>query len=144
LFILVADHGHRLPRNIAEAYDPVKYHIPLLFFGDVIKPEYRGKKINKLGGQTDIAATLLAQLGLSHNQFTWSKDLLNPTSKDFAFFNWDNGFGFMTPQQSISYDNSGRRIVYKGNKNAGEAATDKTLQQGKAFLQVVYTEYMAF
>ncbi|WP_221276058.1 LTA synthase family protein [Mucilaginibacter lappiensis] len=144
LFILVADHGHRLPRNVAEAYDPVKYHIPLLFFGDVIKPEYRGKKINKLGGQTDIAATLLSQLGVPHNQFTWSKDLLDPASKDFAFFTWDNGFGFMTPQQSISYDNSGRRIVYKGNKNAGEAVTAKTLQQGKAFLQLVYTEYMAF
>lgn len=144
LFILVADHGHRLPRNISEAYDPAKYHIPLLFFGDVIKPEYRGKKINKLGGQTDIAATVLAQLDLPHDQFKWSKDLLDPRSADFAFFDWDNGFGFMLPQQTVSYDNSGRRIVYVSNKNANQVFTDKALLHGKAFLQQVYTEYMAF
>ena len=144
LFILVADHGHRLPRNIAEAYDPVKYHIPLLFFGDVIKPEYRGTKINKLGGQTDIAATLLAQLDLPHQQFKWSKDLLNPQSASFAFFDWDNGFGFLMPQQAVSYDNSGRRIVYISNKKADQKTTDQALLNGKAFLQQVYTEYMAY
>lgn len=144
LFILVADHGHRLPHNISEAYNPVKYHIPLLFFGDVIKPEYRGKKIGKLGGQTDIAATLLAQLNLPHKQFKWSKDLLNPNTVDFAFFNWDNGFCFMMPQQVVSYDNSGKRIVYTGNKNADAKATDKALLYGKAFLQEVYTEYMGY
>lgn len=144
LFILVADHGHRLPRNIAEAYDPVKYHIPLLFFGDVIKPEYRGTKISKLGGQTDIAATLLAQLNIPHDQFKWSKDLLNPQSAGFAFFDWDNGFGFITPYQTVSYDNSGRRIVYTGNKKADQKTTEETLLYGKAFLQQVFTEYMAF
>ncbi|WP_183558151.1 LTA synthase family protein [Mucilaginibacter sp. SP1R1] len=144
LFILVADHGHRLPRNISEAYNPAKYHIPLLFFGEVIKPEFRGKKINKLGGQTDIAATLLSQLNIPHTQFKWSKDLLNPNTADFAFFDWDNGFAFMLPQQTAAYDNSGRRIVYTSNKNADQKLTDKTLLYGKAFLQQIYTEYMAY
>jgi len=144
LFILVADHGHRLPRNVAEAYDPVKYHIPLLFFGDVIKPEYRGTKIGKLGGQTDIAATLLSQLGMPHNEFKWSKDLLNPQSANFAFFDWDNGFGFMLPGQAVSYDNSGRRIVYTSNKKADQQATNTALLYGKAFLQQIFTEYMSF
>lgn len=144
LFILVADHGHRLPHNISEAYNPKKYHIPLLFLGDVIKPEYRGKKISKLGGQTDIAATLLAQLGIPHNQFKWSKNLLDPNSKDFAFFNWDNGFCFMTPQQTVSYDNSGQRIIYTSNKSADVKTTDNTLLYGKAFLQQVFTDYMSY
>jgi phosphoglycerol transferase MdoB-like AlkP superfamily enzyme len=66
LFILVADHGHRLPRNDADPFEPQKYHIPLLFFGDAIKPEYRGMRIKKLGNQTDIATTLLAQLKPNH------------------------------------------------------------------------------
>lgn len=144
LFVLVADHGHRLPRNTSEAYDPAKYHIPLLFLGDVIKPEYRGKTINKLGGQTDIAATILSQLGMPHNQFKWSKDLLNPHTADFAFFDWDNGFGFMMPKQAVSYDNSGRRVIYISNKNTDQKTTDETLQYGKAFLQQVFTEYMAY
>jgi phosphoglycerol transferase MdoB-like AlkP superfamily enzyme len=99
LFILVADHGHRLPLNHSEPYEPRKYRIPLLFFGDAIKPEYRGTHITKLGNQVDIATTLLTQMGLPHKEFKWSKNLLNPYSKEFAFFDWDNGMGFMTPGQ---------------------------------------------
>jgi phosphoglycerol transferase MdoB-like AlkP superfamily enzyme len=144
LFVLVADHGHRLPRNILGAYNPAKYHIPLVFFGDVIKPEYRGIKITKLGTQTDIAATILAQLNFDHKDFKWSKNLLNPYSKEFAFFDWDNGFGFMLPEQAISYDNSGQRLIYRKNKNADHAATQRALIYGKAFIQQIYTEYLAY
>jgi phosphoglycerol transferase MdoB-like AlkP superfamily enzyme len=144
LFILVADHGHRLPKSTSAAYDPAKYHIPLLFYGDVIKPEYRGKQINKLGNQTDIAATLLAQLDLPHQQFEWSKNLLNPYVNDFAFFDWDNGFGYMLPQQAVSYDNSGERMIYVRNKNTDKSTTDKTLLYGKAFMQQIFTEYLSY
>jgi phosphoglycerol transferase MdoB-like AlkP superfamily enzyme len=144
LFILVADHGHRLPKSTSAAYDPAKYHIPLLFFGDVIKPEYRGRQINKLGNQTDIATTLLAQLNLPHQQFKWSKDLLNPYTKEFAFFDWDNGFGYMLSQQAVSYDNSGQRMIYVKNKNADKITTQKTLLYGKAFMQQIFTEYLAY
>ncbi|TFF40609.1 LTA synthase family protein [Mucilaginibacter psychrotolerans] len=144
LFILVADHGHRLPLNHSEPYEPRKYHIPLLFFGDAIKPEYRGKHITKLGNQVDIATTLLTQMGLPHKEFKWSKNLLNPYSKEFAFFDWDNGMGFMTPNQAVSYDNAGQRVNYIKNPAAPKAETDETLLLGKAFLQEVFTEYMKF
>jgi phosphoglycerol transferase MdoB-like AlkP superfamily enzyme len=144
LFILVADHGHRLPKKTSMAYNPTKYHIPLLFFGDAIKPEYRGMKINKLGNQTDIAATLLAQLNMPQQKFKWSKNLLNPYTSEFAFFDWDNGFGFMFPDQAVSYDSSGQRMIYVKNKQAGKALTDETLLHGKAFMQQIFTEYLAY
>lgn len=144
LFILVADHGHRLPRKTSAAYDPVKYHIPLLFFGDAIKPEYRGTTITKLGNQTDIAATLLAQLNMTQQKFKWSKNLLNPYAPAFAFFDWDNGFGFMLPEQAVSFDSSGQRMIYTKNKNAPKAATDNALLHGKAFMQQIFTEYLAY
>jgi phosphoglycerol transferase MdoB-like AlkP superfamily enzyme len=144
LFILVADHGHRLPKKTSMAYDPAKYHIPLLFFGDAIKPGYRGTQISKLGNQTDIAATLLAQLNMPQSKFKWSKNLLNPYTQQFAFFDWDNGFGFLTPQQAVSYDSSGQRMIYLRNKNADPALTNKTLLDGKAFMQQIFTEYLAY
>ncbi len=144
LFVLVADHGHRLPLNTHGAFHPGKYHIPMLFYGDVIKPEYRGKRINKLGNQTDLAATLLAQLNLPHQQYKWSKNLLNPYSKEFAFFDWDNGFGFLLPQQAVSYDSSGQWMIYTKNKNAPKSITDETLLHGKAFMQEIFTEYLAY
>jgi phosphoglycerol transferase MdoB-like AlkP superfamily enzyme len=144
LFILVADHGHRLPKSTAGAFDPQKYYIPLLFFGDVIKPEYHGTRVKKLGNQIDIAATLLAQLNMPQQQFKWSKNLLNPYAPAFAFFDWDNGFGFITPDQAVSYDSSGQRMIYVKNKNADPALTEKTLLTGKAFMQQIFTEYLAY
>ena len=144
LFILVADHGHRLPKSTAGAFSPQKYHIPLLFMGDVIKPEYKGTVINKLGNQIDIAATLLAQLNMPAQKFEWSKNLLNPYTPGFSFYDWDNGFGFMTPEQAVSYDNQGRRMIYVKNKQADKAITEKTLRTGKAFMQRIFTEYLAY
>lgn len=140
LFILVADHGHRLPLSKYDSYHPLRYHIPLVFFGDVIKQEYRGQSIEKIGNQTDIAATVLAQLDINSDRFPWSKDLLNPSSKDFSFFNWDNGFGFVTKNQTFSFDNVGRRIIYK------EKIMPSTEQvaSGKAYMQEVYQEYLDF
>lgn len=144
LFILVADHGHRLPKSTAGAFSPQKYHIPLLFMGDVLKPEYKGTVVNKLGNQIDIAATLLAQLNMPAPKFEWSKNLLNPYVPGFSFYDWDNGFGFMTPEQAVSYDNQGRRRIYVKDKNADEAVTEKTLLTGKAFMQQIFTQYLAY
>ncbi|OOQ56506.1 LTA synthase family protein [Mucilaginibacter pedocola] len=144
LFILVADHGHRLPLDRAEPYEPRKYHIPFLFFGGAIKPEYRGTHVKKLGNQVDLAATLLAQMDIPHKEFKWSKNLLNPYSKPFAFFDWDNGMGFMLPNQAVSYDNAGARVNFVKNPKAPQAQTDEALLLGKAFLQQVFTEYMKF
>jgi phosphoglycerol transferase MdoB-like AlkP superfamily enzyme len=143
LYVLVADHGHRLPRN-SDAFSPEKYHIPLLFFGGAIKEEFRGKRISKLGGQTDIAATVLRQLNLPHQQFAWSKDLLSPYSKSFAFFDWDNGFGFMLPQQAVSFDNAGDRQIYKQDPADRSRLNDKALLYGKAYIQKVYTTFMSY
>jgi phosphoglycerol transferase MdoB-like AlkP superfamily enzyme len=141
LFVIVADHGHRLPRNRAEIYYPARFRIPLLFYGDVIKPEYRGKRIEKVGNQTDIAATLLTQLKINADRFKWSKDLLNPNTKEFSFYNWDNGFGFATPTQIISFDNVGKNIIYKLKP---DASSDDELRYGKAYMQEVYQSYIDY
>ncbi|MFM6975243.1 MAG: LTA synthase family protein [Sphingobacteriaceae bacterium] len=143
LFVIVADHGHRLPLNKYDNWHPNRFRIPLIFFGEVIKPEYRGMKMKKFGGQTDIAHTLLRQVKMDVSPFKWSKDLLNEESKDFAFFDWDNGFGWATPQQAISFDNMAKQIIYRKNK-AG-INNDKALEHtGKAYLQKVYQEYLNY
>jgi phosphoglycerol transferase MdoB-like AlkP superfamily enzyme len=142
LFIIIADHGHRLPGTISE-YEAKRYHIPLLFFGDVLKPEYRGKRIDKTGSQTDLAATLLSQLKIKHSRYNWSKDLLHPETKGFAFFNWDNGFGFSANKQVISFDNVGKRIILR--KNPADTQDDKELTRyGKAYMQRVFQEYLDY
>lgn len=141
LFIFVADHGHALPKNRQDIAVPQRYHIPLLFYGEVIKNEFKGKRFNRIGSQADIAATLLAQLNLPATTFTWSKNLLNPYTKPFAFFSWDNGMGFIDNQQCVTFDNVGKMILYNSNAT-DKAQTAKTLDHAKAYLQNVYRQFI--
>lgn len=140
LFIILADHSHRLPGDAAE-YEPKRYHIPLLFLGEVIRDEFRGKRMKGIGSQTDLPSTLLNQLGLNAGKFIWSKDLFNPKTPEFAFFNWDNGFGFASEAQIISFDNVGKNIIYR--KNPPDPNIDSLqLRYGKAYMQKVFQDYL--
>jgi hypothetical protein len=115
----------------------------MLFFGEVLKPEYRGSQIGKIGGQTDLAKTLLNQLGMESQNFKWSKDLFHEKSMDFAFYSWDNGFGWVDKQQYISFDNVGKNVIsQKGQKQ--NSSSKPILKQGKAYLQSVYQEYLDY
>ncbi len=141
LFIFIADHGHRLPKNKYEIFEPERYHIPLLFYGDVIKDEFKGKKFNQVGSQQDVSSTLLAQLKIPAKDFIWSNNLLNPYRKNFAFFTWDNGLGFIKENQIVTFDPIGNTILYQSNpKNSNQSA--QTLNLGKAYLQTVYQQFI--
>ena len=141
LFIAVADHGHRLPRNV-EIHDAARYRIPLLFFGGAIKEQYRGMVVKKMGSQTDIAATIFRQMGLDFPQ-RWSKDLLDPRAGDFAFYNWDNGFGMATPEQSLTFEVLSRKIIYRKNKASAERDA-QLLRTAKAYMERVFDQYLAY
>ena len=143
VFVIVADHGHRLPRNSYESYDPGRFRIPLLFFGDALKPEFRGRVIEKTGNQTDIAATLLNQLGVLHGQFKWSRDLLKAGQPGFSFFSWDNGFGFATKEQTISFDNVSQKIIFRKDPAYLKADSTST-RYGKAYMQEVYQTFLDY
>ena len=75
--------------------------------------------ITKTGSQTDIPATLLSQFGLSHDEYTYSKDLLNPNGPAFAFYAFNNGFGFKTDTSFVIWDNDYNRNIEKSGNHAG-------------------------
>ena len=143
LFIVVADHGHRLPKNQYEIYHPNRFRIPLLFLGEVIKPEFRGKRISKIGSQTDIASTLFNQLKMPSEQFKWSRDILDSGTPDFAFFDWDNGFSVVTPEQAISFDNTGKNILFKADTSL-QSRDENLLRYGKAYMQQVFQDFLDY
>jgi phosphoglycerol transferase MdoB-like AlkP superfamily enzyme len=143
LFIVVADHGHRLPKNQHEIYHPNRFRIPLLFFGEVIKQEFRGKRISKIGSQTDIASTLFNQLKMPSKQFKWSRDILDSGTPGFAFFDWDNGFSVVTPEQAISFDNTGKNILFKADTSR-QSKDENLLRYGKAYMQQVFQDFLDY
>lgn len=138
LFIIVADHSHNSYRN----WDPQskEYHkIPMLFYGNVIKDQFRGKRWHKLGDQQDIAATLLAQLGMDHKRFHWSKNLFNPYTPEFAYYTTEDGDGWIRPDAYFSFDAGTNYYHFLQIK---PEIKDSILTEGKAFLQGVFGEYM--
>jgi len=133
LVVFVADHGHPLPGH-DENDRPSKFHIPLIFSGGALKTK---GVVESIGSQTDIAATILHQLDLPSKNFDWSKDLLDSSAHQFAFYSFNNGFGFVTQKGVATVDNVSKKIIYM----------DKTfdtsdLKFGKAYMQVSYGDYL--
>ncbi len=140
LFILVADHSHNTYKNWP--VDSKEYRkIPLLLYGDVIKDEYRGKKINRIGSQTDIASTLLSQFNVEAKDFFWSRNLFNPTTNEFAYYEATDGVGWITP--------NGYFVYKKTTDNYPELQInpqlkDSIIMDGKSYLQVVFKQFIEY
>ncbi len=137
LFIFVADHGHGTPFNESPHVAPF-FRIPLLFWGEVIKPAYKHKRINTLGSQTDIAATLLYQLGLKTDNYPWSKDLMNPNVPQFALHTINKGYGWMTSKGSMTFQMQSN--IYVEDLFNPEIRKEE-IKKGNALLNEVYRYY---
>ncbi len=141
LFVLVADHGHRLPAEKYELYMARRSQIPLLFAGEVLKPDYRGRRMNVLGSQCDLPSTLLAQMRLNYKAFYWSKNLMNPNVRQFAFNSFDNGFLWIEKEGEVAFDNNSRKIIYS---EVAPAQAKLMVRRGQAVLQKVYQEFITY
>lgn len=141
LFIIIPDHSHNSPRNW-NYYSPNYRKIFMLFYGEVLKKEFRGVKNEKIASQIDLPATLLAQLKMPYDDFKWSKNLFNPTIPEFAFYSFHDGFGWIRPEGHFVYENSLKKF-YKKQFSSPEAE-QKQVKQGKAYLQVLFQEYLEY
>ncbi|MFC5270197.1 LTA synthase family protein [Adhaeribacter terreus] len=134
LVVLVADHGHTLP-NYVDYDSKAKFHIPLILTGGALAKT--GITDSTIASQTDLAYSLLNQLNLPNQDFKWSKDIFNPAEKPFAFYVFNDGFGFITDKGSFGYDNISKQVVQK----KGEF-TEKDIKTAKSYLQVSFEDYL--
>lgn len=143
LFVIVADHGHRLPKEFPDPNYPGKFRIPLIFYGDVLKDNFKGQRNETIGSQTDIAKTLLTQLKINSNDFNWSKDLLNPKAKNFAFYSFDGGFGWINENGKFTFDNIGEKLLYT-DFPVGLAPSIQEVKTGQAYMKLVYQQMLDY
>lgn len=134
LVILVADHGHPLPGNDA-THQTSKFRIPFIITGGAVKEN--GLKINTIGSQTDIATTLLAQLNLPKESFKWGRNLLAPIADPFAFYVFNDGFGFVTEQGELTVSNLSKKIITQDN-----GVTEEQLKNGQAYMQYSFEDFI--
>ena len=92
-------------------------------------------KIDKKASQVDIAPTILNQLGLN-DDFRFSKDILSADSRSFAFYTYNEGFGFITDSSKYIYDHKSHSgVLTEGSWSAAR-------ETGRAYLQVLYDDFL--
>lgn len=102
--------------------------IPMVWTGGAVKAPV---DITQLCNQTDLAATLLSQLGLPHDDFRWSRDVLSRSYRyPLAVHNFNNGFTMLDSTGFMVYDLNAKKIMVNHSSDA------RRLERlGKAVLQ---------
>lgn len=130
LVVIVPDHYGAYPKNLGSMLD--RHHIPLVMTGGALA---RKGEIAIPSSQVDIAATLLAQMGIDHSDFKFSKDVFAPGSKRFAVFTDPSQIGWVTPSDTVVYGLADDRIIEGGGSAVVDAVDD-----AKSFLQTLYDD----
>ena len=107
---------------------PLRNKIPMVWVGGAVRAH---QEIKQFCNQTDLAATLLAQLQLSHEAFRWSRDVLSTSYQyPFAVHNYNNGFSLTDSTGFIVYDLGASKLI-----KAESPQSQRLERMGKAILQ---------
>jgi phosphoglycerol transferase MdoB-like AlkP superfamily enzyme len=132
LVVCIPDHGFRYPKEKIDRGGEFS-HIPMLWLGGAVK---QPMKVDKIMNQTDMAATLLGQLGLDHSMFTFSRNVLGSAyTYPFSFHCHGGGFAFRDSTGVSAYDTKANQISFEE-----PSVNEERLNRGKAILQSVYDD----
>lgn len=110
LVIITADHGVA-QRGAGYRNAEGVIHLPMVWTGGAVKQQ---RQLDMIMNQSDLAATLLGQLGIAHDEFFFSRDVL---SKGYTYptasFCFNDGIIFMDSTGRTVYDNSAG-MVFEG------------------------------
>ena len=130
LMVLIPDHGCMFHRSYE---DPDYFHIPMIWCGGALRKG--GVRVDKIMNQSDMAATLLAQLDIPHTDYHWSRNIFSPAyTHPSAYSTWPSGYIFVDETGISSYDLFGDYIIHGGDS----AYMKKRLAHGQAILQTSY------
>jgi phosphoglycerol transferase MdoB-like AlkP superfamily enzyme len=132
LIVCIPDHGFCYPQGSVDRGGEYS-KIPMLWLGGAVK---QPMKVDKIMNQADMAATLLAQLGLDHSMFTFSRNVLGSDyTYPFAFHTSGSTFTFRDSTGVSAYDTKANTISYEE-----PSPSEDRLKRGKAILQSVYDD----
>ena len=125
LVILLPDHGTPYPANIGGS-TPLRHHIPMLWLGGAVKENF---VFEECMAQTDLVATLLAQLDIPHDNFVFSRNAASADSSHFGYWTFYNGWGIVDKYGATIYDCTTDTVVESLSDD------DRHINSGKAWIQ---------
>ncbi len=130
-----------LPDHSSDFHDyteqnPERNRIPMIWTGGAVK---KARQLNMICNQSDLAATLLGQMGIKHDDFVWSRDVTSKSySYPFAVHMFNNGISMVDSTGFMLYDLTADRITVKTSKDAGRMS-----RTAKAILQIASEDLAA-
>ncbi len=129
LVVIVPDHGATFG-DIRASSHPAVSHIPIVWVGGAVR---EARNIDILMNQSDLAATLLAQMDIDASELVFSRNVLSASYGQrprFAMHAFRNGLNLFTPDGVSTYDCVERTLT----------PADKDKQRFvEALLQRIYT-----
>jgi len=79
---------------------------------------------------------------MDNSKFEWGKDLLNPSSKQFAFYCYDEGMTWITPNGSLRYVEATKatQVITKAEEGQKNNFLNE-LPFAKSYLQLLLEDY---
>ncbi len=124
LIVIVPDHYGCYPADIEG--ETARHHVPLIFAGNALR--HKGIRLHRYGSQTDLAATILGQLGIDASAFKFSRDMLADTPAPFAFYSSPNAIALSDSTATATVD------ISTGTVDGDSTAAVKA----KAYIQTLY------
>ena len=127
LIVFMPDHSSDF--NEYDEQHPDRNRIPMVWTGGAVKEP---KKLDMLCNQSDFAATLLGQMGISHADFTFSRDVTSSSYRyPFAIHMFNNGISMTDSTGFMLYDLTTEQITVKTSPEA-----ERMARTAKAILQM--------
>lgn len=134
LIVMLADHGI-IHGNIDQTTPLQKNHIPMLWMGGAIR---QPRTIDVLCNQSDLPATLLGQLHLAHDEFTFSRDVLSATyTAPTVVHNYNNVQWIYDSTGHVLYDFDLQRLIINESRDA-----ERLERLDKAMIQLTAEDLM--
>lgn len=130
LVILIPDHGFLYQQSYD---DPGFFRAPMLWIGGAVREP---RKMDILMNQSDIPATLLSQMGIRHDDYPWSRNVLSQTyTYPFVYCNYPAGMLFADSTGTSIYDIDGDAVMVEQPEDGG-----LRILRAKAILQTSYDQ----
>lgn len=139
LFVIVADHSHNSPKGWRLAQKE-KFKIPMLWYGEVLKEEFKGEVHDKMGSHIDIVPTILSQLNIDDSQYHWGRDLFNMNENVMIPYAFHKGYGIIQPDGYYAFNEIYQRIIESEGRNSEHELEIK--KRAEMFFQSAFKEYM--
>lgn len=135
LIVIMADHGHSSPKHKGIFNHPKRFQIPMLWLGGALQKT--GIEVDNYASQVDFPFTLLSLLKEDNSDFVFSKNIFNTSPKQYAYYNFNKGFGTISKNGVFVYDFvSKKTMLTKGIES-------KQLDSlGKAISQNAYQDFL--